>query len=259
MNHSILSLTATLALVGGSHAAVLVDNFESYTGVGTDMQGKGGWTVSNGIPLDPLEGPVVILDSYTWDASLQSATVGGVESTAGGLSALSHTISVPLVSLTTPLTSFSFETSYTESTSGFRNDFQFVVTASSGNLLTINLTPGAPGEYDVSYSSGFFGGGAMGTLLAGDTTQFQLNTFASGLNVGYSFTNVANPVASGILTGALPTDVINNFSVNWYGFSNGGFGNNSITIDNVSVIPEPSSALLVLLGTSCAFARRRRN
>ena len=261
MNRTVFCLATTLALVGGSHASVIVDNFESYSSVGDTMQGKGGWNVTNGTPVVPGDGPVVILHDYTWDASAQSATVGGIEPTIAGLTSLYHSASVPFVSLTPTPTSFKFETAYTESDVNFpkRNNFQFVLTASSGNLLTIDLTPGGAGEYDISWSSAFATGGALGTKSANVSTQFQFDMWASGGNVGYSFSNAGNTISTGILTGgAAQSDLITEFRVNWDSTSNTGFGNNYITIDNVSVVPEPSSALLGLLGASFAFARRRR-
>lgn len=256
MNRPILSLAATLALVGGTHAAGIVDNFESYSPLYGDMNGQGGWTVSGPVSVD---GPVAIVDNYTWDASTQSATVGDDGITSTGVNSLYHAASVPFVSETPTPTSFKFETAYTESNNGFRNPFQFVLTASSGNLLTINLTPGAAGEYDVAWSSSFFGAGSIGARLANVSTQFQLDTWADGSNVAYKFSNAGNPISSGTLGGgASPSDLITGFAVNWNSASGDGVGNNSITIDNVSLVPEPSSALLGLLGASFALVRRRR-
>lgn len=265
MNHSIFGLAATLALVGGSHASVIVDNFESYSPLLGDMNGQGGWTVTNGNPSFGPDGPVVIVDSFTWDASTQSATVGGVEQTAVGLTSLYHSASIPFVSQTPTPTSLKFETAYLESNNGFRNNFQFVLSASSGNLLTIDLTPGAAGQYDVTWSSSFAAGGAIGPLATSviptpiNSTQFQLDMWADGLNVAYNFSNAGNSISSGTLTGgASQADLITGFAVNWYSNTGGGVGNGIVTIDNVSVVPEPTSGMLGLLGASCAFLRRRR-
>ena len=259
MNRSILSLAATCSLIGGTHAAVLVDNFESYNPLDSDMNGKGTWLVTNGAPAIPAEGPVAIVDSYTWDGSLRSATVGGVASTLGGITSLyNNSFSVPLVSPTPQPTFFQIETAYTESNVGNRNNFQFVLTASSGNLLTLNFAPGGANQYIVSWSSAFATGGVIGALTKNISTQFRLNTFASGVNVGYSLTNAGTFVAGGILAGASQLATINNFAVNWDSASNGGLGNNAITIDKISVVPEPSSALMGLLGASFALIRRRR-
>ena len=265
MNRPVFCLAATLALVGGSHASVIVDNFESYSSVGDTMQGKGGWNVSNGAPAVPgapnFDGPVVILHDYTWDASAQSATVGGIEPTIAGLTSLYHSASVPFVSLTPTPTSFKFETAYTESDINYpkRNNFQFVLTASSGNLLTIDFTPGGAGEYDIAWSSAFATGGPIGAKSANVSTQFQFDMWASGANVGYNFSNAGTSISTGILTGgAMQSDLITEFRVNWDSTSNTGFGNNYITIDNVSLVPEPSSALLGMLGASFVFLRRRK-
>lgn len=262
MNRPILSLAATLALVGGSHAAVIVDNFESYSPLSGTMHNQGGWTVTNGIEVGTGD-PVVIVDSYTWDASTQSATVGGLQPTTAAVTSLYHAASVPFVSVNPTPTSFKFETAYTESDINFpnRNNFQFVLSSTSGggsNLLTINLTPGGAGEYDVAWTSSFFAGGSIGPVSANTSTQFQLDTWWNGSAVAYNFSNAGNSVQSGVLSGALATDVINGFAVNWDSTTGGGFGNNYITIDNVSLVPEPTSAMLGLLGASFVFLRRRK-
>ncbi len=260
MNRSILTLAASFALAGGAHAVVLVDDFEDYGPLFGDMNLQGGWTVTNGNPANVLDGPVVIVDAYTWDASTQSATVGGVEQTAVGVTTLSHTLSVPLQSVSGWASSFSFETAYTESDNGFRNPFSVVFGTDfgGGNLLTIDFTPGAAGEYDVSWSSGFAAGGAIGPLTANISTQFQLDTYWNGSNVAYDFTNAGTPVSSGTFVSLNATDLVDSFSVNWDSSVGGGVGNNSITIDNVIMVPEPTSAMLGLLGASCVFLRRRR-
>jgi hypothetical protein len=268
MKRSIYGISATAILASATQAAIIVDNFDSYTYL-TDMNGQGGWTVTNGVPADSvpgpsLDGPVVIADSYTWDTpipSVGSATVGGVEQTTLGLTSLSHTASVPLVdNIGGYQTLFQIETAYTESIGlDPRNPFQIVLTADSGNLLTIDLSPGGAGEYDVSWDSDFVAGGfmTMGTVSAGTPTQFQLETWWNGTAVAYEFTNAGSPVSSGVFTGAAGQfDTITGLSINWD--STGGAGGNSITIDNVALVPEPSSALLGLLGASFAFLRRRR-
>lgn len=250
MNRSIIALVSSLALAGSSHAAIIVDNFESYSPLDSDMNGKGGWVVSNG--ADSGEGPVAILDSYTWDGSNNSATLGGVVQPTVGVSSMTHAASLSLAWTN----SFSIEAAYTESTSGFRNNFQIALNSTAGSLLTIDLTPGAAGEYDLAYS-GLLGSGSLGPLTANVSTQFQLDTWYDGSNVNYAFSNAGAPISSGILATASSND-ITGVAVLWYGNSNGGLGNNSITVDNVSLVPEPStSTLLGLLGVACVFIRRR--
>ena len=262
MKLSVLGLAATFALVGGSQAAALIDNFESYTVLDSDMNGQGGWIVTNGIPADSVpgpstDGPVVIVDGYTWDDSDRSATVGGVAQTFLGLTSLSHAVDAGLGGTFADPSSFKFEAAYTESEgTDPRNDFQFVLTSNSGNLLTIDLTPGGAGEYDVSWSSGFAIGGFMGTLAANTSTQFQIDTWWDGVAMAYLFTNAAVPVSTGILTGVGMSETLTSFAVTWD--STGGAGGNSITVDNVSLVPEPLSAFLLGLAGLGFISRRRR-
>ncbi len=256
----VLGLAATFALVGGSQAAILVDNFESYNSVGDDMNGKGGWTVTNGTPAISGEGPVVIVDSYTWDVPIpsnRSATVGGVAQTTLGLTSLSHVVTVPLAGTLANPSVFKFETAYTESLGADpRNNFRFVLNSDSGNLLTIDLTADI-GTYNVSWSSDFATGALFGTLGANIPTQFQLNTWWNGSAMEYSFTNSTATVMNGTFSNAiLVSETSTSFAVNWD--STGGAGGNSITVDNVSMIPEPSSALLFGLAGLGLISRRRR-
>lgn len=265
MKFPYLAISVTFLLSNISHAAaysIIDDDFESYGTLDSDMNGQGGWVVTNGNPQVPAEGPVVIVDAYTWDASNRSATVGGVEQTSIGITSLSHSAYVPIVGLSGGKTIFSVETAYTESLDGDpRNPYSFILTADSGNLLTINLVADDPGTYLVTYSSAFFTGGTMGILSANTSTQFQLEMFNNGGSVAYSLTNAGSPVKSGFLGGgASVNDWITDFEVTWdsTGNQSGSVGGGSITVDNVYLVPEPSSALLGLLGAAFAFTRRRR-
>jgi len=265
MKRSLLGLTATFVSVGSSHASVLVDDFESYGPPFANMDGKGSWTVINGDAANNLEGPVAIVSGPATSSPLATtnATVGGIEQTMLGITSLSNSsFSVPLVSLTPQPTFFLIDTAYLESAGGSSRDpFSFVLGSTVGDVLTINFTPGGSvGQYTAAWS--VFGGDSGTAVLNQDyPTQFRLDTYASGSDVGYTFSSLSTQLGSGILTGASPTANLNSLSVNWDStnsvFATGGTSN-SFTIDNVNVVPEPSSALLGMLGASFAFFRRRR-
>lgn len=241
---------------------MFIDNFESYNSVGDDMSGKGGWVVSNGTPATMSDGPVVIVDSYIWDGSTRSASVGGIEPTNAALTTLSHSLNnVYLGGTVSNPSSFKFETAYTESDANFpnRNNFSFVLTASSGNLLTIDLAPAGTGQYSATWSSDFASGALFGLLTKNTSTQFQLDTWWNGSAMAYSFTNALNGVSSGTFSsGVGQSDTLTSFAVNWDSTTGGGFGNNYITVDNVSLVPEPSSSLLICLAGLGFISRRRR-
>ncbi len=257
MKLSVIGLAATFAMVGSAQAAVLIDNFETYNPLFSDMNGQGGWIVTNGNPATPSDGPVVIVDEFTWDGSTRSATVGGVAQTTLGVTSLNHGVSVPLAGTMANPSSFKFETAYTESAGGDpRNNFQFVLTSNMGNLLSINLAPGGAGEYDFTWSSAFAPGGVIGSKVAGLPTQFQFDTWSNGSAIEYSFTTAGSTISSGTLAGAGLSDMLTSFAVDWD--STGGAGGNSITVDNVSLVPEPSSFLMIGLAALGFAARRRR-
>ena len=238
------------------------------------MNGQGSWSVTNGSPLNPSDGPVAVVDVGITGAN--SATVGGIQPFTAAITTLyNNSFSVPLVSQTPQPTFFLIDTAYVESTgSNSRNNFSFVLGSTAGNILTIDFTPNGIGNYLASWS--VFGGDTGSFVLnAASPTQFRLDTFASGLNVGYNFYNGVNVgtystvgdtlLGSGTLGAASPTAALNSFAVNWDSTSVGGVfdptpgtGSNSFTIDNLNVVPEPSTALLGLLGASFAMGRRRR-
>ncbi len=243
--------------MGGTQAATFIDDFESYSPVFGDMNGQGGWTVSNGTPADSGEGPVAMVDDYTWNGPGQSATLGGIAQTTLGITSLSHAVDVSLAGTVGTPSSYKFETAFTDSVIGdFRNSFKFVLSSTSGNLLTIDLTPGDAGKQTVSWSSAFATGGILGIASANVPTQFQLNTWWNGSAMQYAFSNAGNPVSSGTLAGIDSSESLTGFAVNWD--STGGAGGNYITVDNVSLVPEPSSALLIGLAGLGFISRRRR-
>lgn len=269
MKHPIVAVSAVLVLTGGLQASTLIEDFESYASpFGTDMNGLGNWTVSNGVTTDPgapfgavasLE-PAFLLPAFGGD---QSATVGGWEQTTLGLTSMSYNgLSVPFVNAFNPAigSSFSIDVQMGADTLS-TNPFSIVLGADSGNLLTIDFVQSSATVFDLSWSSGLGGVAStpFATLLQGIATTFTFDLFASGPNpgdVGFAFNNGLTPVGSGSLTGGLQTDVIDALSINWD--STGGAGSSFISVDNISVIPEPSSALLGLFGASFMFLRRRR-
>jgi len=257
-------LAVAFALTGSVHAAGFIDNFESYSPLYGNMNGQGGWVVTNGVPANPGDGPVVIVDAYTWDGSNQSATVGGVAPTSLGITSLTHSISGVTMGGLVPAVA-SWEMSFTESTGIYpHNPFSFEVNSAAGNLLTIYLNPSTPGSREVSWTSGLnpvvssgYIPGVFGTISEGVITQFQITTEWDGnANIKFKLENAGLLIAEGIFLTGTSTTAINSFTTNLYTF--GGAGNGSITLDNVSVIPEPSAALLGIMGMSLLFSRRRR-
>jgi hypothetical protein len=271
MKYPFFAVSAVFVLTASLQASTLVENFESYVSpLGSTMNGLGGWTVSNGVTSDPgapfgavasLE-PAFLLPAF---GGTQSATVGGWAQTSLGLTSMSYNgLSVPIVNSFNPAVGSSFSIDVQMGAANLStNPFSIVLNANSGNLLTIDFVQSSGSVFDLSWSSGLdavAGPTPFATLLSGIATTFRLDLFASGpSDVGFTFANGTGPGAynvSGLLTGAAQTDTINGLSINWD--SQTSAGDSFMSVDNISVIPEPSSALLCMLGASFAFLRRRR-
>lgn len=273
-----------------SHGAFYSTNFQPPSFSPGNLDGQSGWAV-NATSVDGSIGvvaPVVtpgtpfgtrtaslgftanlVLDSGATDV-YASYRYGGSDST-------------PLLSSTvgTPATSFSaiFQIYDSDSTYGtgseVRDNFGFRLQNAAGyNLFSLVLTPfkqAAPllPEDDLAYSqvSWSTGTGIPQLVAGGYSTQEGQSytfgvTFAPSLtpgNVAFSANISGVNFFAGELEG-LANEEIKEFGAFWKPTSSlSDPGSNSMVFDNINVVPEPSSALLGLLGASFAFLRRRRN
>jgi hypothetical protein len=263
MKKSLFPLGVAFALVGVAQAAVLIDDFESYPkDNSTSMNGLGTWTVSNGTSTG--NGEIAITTDSTFDLSTGAALIGGWDPDVASPTVLSSNgLTVGMFGSVPAL--FAIDFGFYDSTNANRDDYSISLTSTGGgNLLTIDLTPAAnPNTFNMSFSSDFFAGIAnWGTLDALDTAgnpyfQLQFQTWADGANMYYSLFDVnGGTISTGALTGTSLSDEITDLEISVD--TAGGAGDGFLIVDNVSLVPEPSSALLGLLGASFAFLRRRR-
>jgi hypothetical protein len=262
MNQSLFTLGVAFTLASVSQAAILVDNFDSYPADNTtSMNGLGTWSVSNG--TSGANAIAVTTDS-TFEGSAGAALIGGYAPGSAGPTVLSSSPTVGMFGASP--TTFTMDFGFYDSTDLNRDNYSIKLTSTGGaNLLTIDLSPAAGvNTFNISFSSAFFSGTLnWGTLDALDTAgnpyfQVQFQTSTDGLGgMFYSLDDLnGSNMSSGSLSGAALTDSITGLSISVD--TTGGAGDGFLIVDNVSVIPEPSSALLGLLGASCAFLRRRR-
>lgn len=136
------------------------------------------------------------------------------------------------------------------------------------NLLTISLVPVASvnnDAYQVRYTVG-----ANPTVNALDGNNDPMYIYHNGLySLSFGFTpNGANPTFSATVTGTnaqtftgtatgLGSSSISRFGAEWNALP-GQEGNNFMSFDNVSLIPEPSSSLLICLAGLGFVTRRKR-
>lgn len=270
MKQSLLTLSAAFSLAGLSQAALLVDNFDGYTD-GSNMNGQGPWNVSNGFATPGGEA-IAIATISTFEGSPGAALIGGFTPTNTLLPTVlsSDPINVSMFTVGFPTATFAMDFGFLDSTGANRDDYRISLSSTGGNLLTIDLTPAASvNTFNISFSSDYFTGVTnWGTLDALDTLgnpyfQISFQTYTDGIGgMFYSLNDVNSGVmssgllADGLLADTLLTDSITGLSIS--SITAGAAGDGFLVIDNVSVVPEPTSAMLGLLGASFVFLRRRR-
>jgi hypothetical protein len=261
MNQSLFTLGVAFTLASVSQAAGLVDNFDGYPANNTtSMGGLGTWSVANG--TSGANAIAVSTDS-TFEGSAGAALIGGYAPDSAGPTVLSSTPTVGMFGASAA--TFSMDFGFYDSTDANRDNYSIKLTSTGGaNLLTIDLSPAAVNTFNISFTSAFFTGTVnWGTLDALDTAgnpyfQVQFQTSTDGLGGMFYSLNDLNggTMSSGALSGTGLSDNITGLSISVD--TAGGAGDGFLIVDNVSVVPEPSSALLGLLGASFVFLRRRR-
>jgi len=159
-----------------------------------------------------------------------------------------------------------------------RDQFGFSLRTSAGvDLFTFYLTPytqtvfpvipeNAPSTDTYSWSSAYANGGSPTVVVPTLASEYgkaylfevDFSPIAGTNDVLFSATNQGVDLFTGVLNNA-SNQVIGQVGAIWnptYGAANAG--TNVLVFDNVSLVPEPSSALLGLLGASFVFVRRRR-
>ena len=262
------SAFAIAAFAGSAHATVYIENFNTYT-YNSDLNGQNGWVSS-----DPTA-DVGYVQSLGGSWGARSASIGYVAPILNDNVFLSHAASTPLIGDGVDA-SFSARFQLVDSDSGpgdgsqARDKFGFRLESSTGaNIFTFYLNPTSQvpdPENQTEYNSYSWstGTGAPTVALAGrgseETYAYTLTVnfyYAGGTDVGFN-ADVNGDGFTGIIPGGT-TQTIGSFGAIWNTLNGKTApGSNFMVFDNVSLIPEPSSALLGLLGTSFAFIRRRR-
>jgi hypothetical protein len=257
---SILFFSFALASLG--HSATYASNFDNLT-VG-DLPGQDGWSIS-GAPISSSPGQVA---TPAGGSGNNVVAFGYYDLDSGSNSAyLSHSYGESLVGTSDGYTQFLVTVGIVDSGSDFPNRDTFGFTfrdVQNQNLFSINFTPkaesGTTRVDDVTWSNYVTGqSSVIGTLSEGSSTTIDLKFEKFGLNdVKFTLKSEGFQVATGNLTG-LASSTIATFGATVNSVdSSGVMGGNQLVFDNISLIPEPSAALLSLLGASLTLIRRRR-
>lgn len=275
-------------LPSSSYGAFYATNFETFNAnFGTNnLAGQNGWNV-NATGSGNL-GEIQFVQPSTTPFGTKAASLGfnpSIVLSSGATDVYASykyggSDSTPLLSSTvgTPATTFSalfqiFDSaSYYSQGSKVRDDFGFrLQNAAGANLFSLIFTPykqvDAP-ESETAFNQLHWSTGSGSPVLVNNglsVEEFQSYTFgitfapsATPGNVAFSANISGASFFSGELVG-LANEEIKEFGAFWKPTSLADPGSNTILFDNVNLVPEPSSALLGLLGASFAFLRRRRN
>jgi hypothetical protein len=257
-----------LALLHQGYAAVYNSNFTG--SVGDPGDGVDGWNQSEADnPDDPILGPT----PKTWITTVTSNNYTGLA--IGGFydvpstNPLTSTVSTPAIALVDPdsvLASVSLDFAINDSILfGDRNTFFFnVLDGSDVSIASVVFTPvsqtfpGTAGVDDL-WNVSLNGNAAFAAVIAGGDYSLSID-FLSGSQFTATVTNMITNtgLTSGTTsTGAGSGSVIQGLQVGFDQGPGSDYGDNVFGIANVSVVPEPSSAMLVGLAALGLLRRRR--
>ena len=246
-------------------ASAFVTTFPAgtYGPLGTEVAGKEGWTIS-----DP--GP----DGHASPLSFSNNLNGSVAAELGG--AYDPPLATPPTSVFLShdtagefqYTSFNLEFAIAGSSELYptRDGFGFGMRDSSnGNLLSVVLVPDTGDAYRVAYTVGngpiVYAQDGLGSPMyihQNGLYSLSLNITPGGANPTFSATVTGTNAQTftGIATG-LGSSTVDRFGALWNVAASTTAGDNGIIFDNLSVVPESSTALLAGLA-SFGLLRRRR-
>lgn len=257
MKYSLVICISAIVFVANAQGATYVTNFNSFDDQ-LDVAGQDGW-----IADDPTWGNSFIVIAGTKAAALGGYYGDPVTATVG----LTHSYGEDL-----RFTSMSFNFVIVDSTNddSVRDTFGVTLRDGPNNLFTVffspqvqSLTPdlGPDARWNLSYKAG--SGATVSApeyVLEGGyyslDLQFTPNGPTTDFNLALSGSNTV--VWNGNMA-VDPATVATDFGLTWKptdGAANAG--SNYFVVDNLSVVPEPSAALLALLGASAGLVRRRR-
>lgn len=270
------SLIAGAIVVSSAHAASYSTNFSFYENGTTpypasgNVAGNDGWTI-NGSSIDETSGVSFIV--ATW--------ISGKAIGVGGLSAPPATPTVGLmhdagVLFGSSSVSFEFAMVDTGNDNPFRDTFGISLTNASntGNLFSILFVPvdDSPadpdaddnGRWNLFYQVGATTPQPTGLSIFEGTNpySFDLGFTANGANTNFVLgigSELNSLQTEPIEVAVNPNTSTGKFGVTWTPSDYPNAGEGYLLVDNLSVVPEPSSAVLLGLAGFGLLSRRKRH
>ncbi|MCX6868785.1 MAG: PEP-CTERM sorting domain-containing protein [Verrucomicrobia bacterium] len=262
----ILSFSVASACIGYAFTYTADFNNNTLYPNGSDVAGHDNWFITG---ASSSGGPSLITSS-PWVGQGRAAWFGFQPINVGATdSYLYHTWGAPLVGNSLSYSQFGVTMIIVDSNIDYpkRDAFGFTFRDDANqDIFTLTFTPSTQtldpdSDFrvdNVSWSSNYGAGGAIGTLTEPQFTTLEITfTPGSGNDVTFNVKSAGVQLKTGTLTNAAGLN-LNTFGALWTPLDPLDVGANQLVFDNLSLVPEPSSALLGLLGASLVFVRRRR-
>ena len=271
------SVFSCLALAFNASGAIYTTDFNSYANLGADVVGQDDWEIN-----DTTDQFSAIDEWDPGNAPPSNAIFFGDASVVDNTPTVSKVVLSHDIAAANSSTTVSFDFALIDSFTGaFSNRDSFGMSLSSGgaNVLSIAFVPEFPTPANPDNNSENSNLGAKWTVFytagLGSAVQMGLSVFEGAT---YDFflsisENVGNPLLSDFaltVTGSNPLTVgatgldidpagaTDSFGLFWEKNGSNDFGSNLILVDNLTVVPEPSSCLLLgLAGMGFVFRRVR--
>ncbi|MEI7912220.1 MAG: PEP-CTERM sorting domain-containing protein [Verrucomicrobiota bacterium] len=267
MKSKFLFAFAAVAFTLNAQAAVYSTGFESFPN-GGDVAGHESWTIN-----DPTANLSTVATWVRPTTSSKAASLGfgdfGYQTTMATVD-LAHAYGEPVVTTDNIGSSISFDLGLVDSTNtnAVRDTFGIALRTSTGNnIFSVTFTPtsqsatpdSATAIWAVSYTVGASAPVSTGYgAEEGGPYLFNLTFSPNGATTNFNL-SVDNGRWSGS-TAFAPNQVIDSYHMTWTPTNGiGNAGSNAIIIDNLVMVPEASTSLLLCLAGASLVARRRRN
>ena len=271
------TLLATFSLASALYGASYSTDFENFLAVGSNIAGQDNWRIndstdqfsqiqsSNANPSDP----------FTVSKALNLGDASAVTS----LPVLASVVLSHDYSSTVGATHLIFDFIIADSANGaFTNRDEFGASISNGalNVFSISFVPktqsGTPDSGDIAQWDLFYTLGSQSTValnlgvLENSQYKFDLLFNPNGVNPALTdfLLSITSAVPNTMNDGAVgmdldPSTAIGDLNISWSKHGGAAFGSNSIVVDNLAAIPEPSSSLLLCLAGLGLVSRRKRS
>ncbi len=272
MKRYLIPFLTAATMATSSHAATYSSDFENppYPPSGSDFNGVDGW-----FTINALSGVAFIATTTSTNPNIADSNAGAI----GGVFNVPATTGTAFVkqNYAVPIgfVSYSLDISLIDSDRDFpiRDNFGITLSSGSDNLFTLHFTPQDPfpadpvaetnALWDLSYSVGV--GPTIDLNLAVFERGFNSLLFEFSPNANGTQTNLFfmagsdNVVTRDVVLNLDPAATTSDFGFSWTPTNSAEPGNNYLTFDNINIVPEPSSALLLGLAGLAFVGRRKRD